>query len=58
MVRAYILTKREREILKRFVKTGEKINGFTVLLHYLKKYKDQLDEDMNLIKLAIERNKR
>jgi len=47
MVRAYILTKREREI-----------NGFKVLLHHLKKYKDQLDEDVRFIKLAIEHNER
>jgi len=56
MVRAYILTEREREILKRFVETGEKINGFTVLIHYLKKYKDKLREDLDLIESAIKRS--
>jgi len=55
MVRAYILTEREREILKRFVETGEKMNGFSVLIHYLRKYKNSLKEDLDLIELAIRR---
>lgn len=53
MVRTYILTQRERRILERFVETGEKLNGFTVLIHYLKKARSQLTEDLELINAVI-----
>ena len=54
MVRAYILTERERTILKRFIDTGEKLNGFDILFHYLNKYQSQLREDFDLIETAIQ----
>jgi hypothetical protein len=54
MVRAYILTPRERTILKRFIETGEKLNGFDILIHYLNKYQTQLCQDLNLIETAIQ----
>ena len=57
MVRAYILTEREREILERFVKKGEKLDGFTVLIHYLKKAQNQLTADLELINEAIKKVK-
>ncbi len=53
MVRAYILSEREREILKRFTETGEKLNGFDILIHYINKYKPQLINDFDLIEAAL-----
>jgi hypothetical protein len=58
MVRAYILTKRERTILQRFIDTGEKLNGYDILIHYLNKYQNQLTEDIDLIETAIKQKKR
>ena len=55
MVREYILTKRERHILERFLETGEKLNGFSVLIHYLKKGQTQISEDIALINKALEK---
>ena len=54
-VRSYILTERERKILKRFVESGEKLNGYRILLHYLKKARDQLKDDLTLIEAALEK---
>ncbi len=53
MVRAYILSEREREILKRFTETGEKLNGFDILIHYINKYRPQLTSDFDLIETAL-----
>jgi hypothetical protein len=58
MVRAYILTTRERTILKRYIETGEKLNGFDILIHYLNKNQNQLTEDISLIEAAIKQKKR
>jgi len=55
MVRGYILTSREREILERFLNDGEKLNGFSQLLHYLRKGGSQLTEDLRLIEEAIKK---
>ncbi len=55
MVRTYILTEREREILKRYTETGEKLNGFDILIHYINKYKPQLIEDFDLIENAFKK---
>ncbi len=49
-MRAYILTKRERQIIRRYLETGEKLDGFAVLLHYLKgNSRDTVKEDLELI---------
>jgi len=53
MVRSYILTDRERRILKRFVDEDEKLNGYRILIHYLKKYRDSLKSDLELIDAAL-----
>jgi hypothetical protein len=55
MVRAYILTERERELLNRYVQNNEKLNGFSVLIHYLKKTEKPLIEDAELVKKALEK---
>jgi len=48
-LRSYVFTGREREILKRFIETGEKLDGFSVLVHHLKKHRDALIRDLELI---------
>ncbi|MBS7647950.1 hypothetical protein KEJ24_08990 [Candidatus Bathyarchaeota archaeon] len=55
MARTYILTKHEREILKRFVETGEKLNGLRNLIYIFRKAKTQLEEDIQLIQTALEK---
>ena len=55
MVREYILTSREREILQRFLEKGEKLNGFSSLIYYLKRSKKRLEEDLKLIKDVLEK---
>lgn len=48
-MREYILTNIEREILKHYLETGKKKEGFRVLFYRLKKYYPSLESDMNLI---------
>jgi len=55
-MRSYILTERERRILKRFVETGEKLDGFAVLVHHLRKHRDALSEDLGLVEAFLERD--
>jgi len=55
MVREYILTPRERKLLKRFLETNEKLNGFSVLIHLLKKSLGKLEADLELIQKALEK---
>ena len=55
MVRTYILTENERKILKRFLETGEKLNGIRNLVYILKKSKKQLDDDYRFIREALEK---
>jgi len=57
MVREYILTPRERELLKRFLEKNEKLNGFSVLIHLLRKNLGRLEEDLELIKKTLEKTK-
>jgi len=54
-MREYILTEREREILKTFIETGLKLNGFSVLTIRLKRANKRLMEDMELIRAALEK---
>jgi len=54
-MRSYILTEREREILKHFVETGEKIDGFAVLVHDLRKHRDALNEDLELVEAFLKK---
>lgn len=54
-MREYILTQREREILKTFVETGVKLNGFSVLAIRLKRANKKLSDDMKLIKASLEK---
>ena len=54
-MREYILTEREREILKTFIETGLKLNGFSVLTNRLKRANKRLMEDMELIRSTLEK---
>ncbi|MEM3000235.1 MAG: hypothetical protein QXX34_06920 [Candidatus Bathyarchaeia archaeon] len=55
MVRSYILTEHERKILERFIKEGERLNGITTLMTYLRKSHHLLTKDMQLINEALEK---
>ena len=54
-MREYILTPREREILKTFVESGVKLNGFSVLAIRLKRASKRLLEDIELVKASLEK---
>jgi hypothetical protein len=55
MVREYILTNREKEILQRFLEKGEKLNGFSSLIYYLKRGKKTLEADLKLINETLQK---
>lgn len=57
MVRSYILTKHEKVILTRALETGEKLNGYAVLTHHLRKAQKQLKEDLDLIQRTLKEKK-
>jgi hypothetical protein len=47
-MRSYILTEQERNIIKRYLETGEKLEGFKVLLHRCRKTQT-IKQDLTLI---------
>ena len=50
-MRDYILTAAERQILKRYIETGDKLEGFRTLLCRIRKHDTkQVAEDEELIK--------
>jgi len=52
MVRTYILTDREREIVKDHLEQGRRLEGFGELKHYTAQLDlKRLEEDLKLIKL-------
>jgi hypothetical protein len=53
MVRSYILTKHERQILERALETGDKLDGYAVLTHHLRRAQKQLKADLDLIQKAV-----
>jgi transcriptional antiterminator len=55
MVREYILTSREREILQRFLEKSEKLNGFSSLIYYLKRSRKTLETDLKLINETLQK---
>ena len=48
-MKSYILTEREREVITRFLETGEKEKSFYIYVHRAKRYYPQLAEDLELI---------
>jgi hypothetical protein len=57
-MRRYLLTDREREIIKRYLETGEKLDGFSVLLHRCKALMLGIKSDYDLIEKLLESSKR
>ena len=51
-MRSYILSKHEREMLLKFIKTGEKTYGFDVLRKRIRDYLPQIEKDLQIISEA------
>ena len=54
-MREYILTEKEREIVKLYLKDGTKLYGFFQLLNRIGKSYSRLQEDMKLIESFLEK---
>lgn len=54
-MRMYILTQKERDTLEAFVKSGVKLNGFSVLKLRLKKAQITLEKDLKLIQSVLQK---
>jgi hypothetical protein len=53
-MRDYILTPSEKQIIQRYIETGDKLEGFRVLLCRVRKHKPtQIMDDEELIKLFL-----
>jgi hypothetical protein len=48
-MREYILTEQEKQIIKKFLETGEKLEGFRMLVSRVKKMQ-AINADLELIK--------
>jgi len=56
MVRNYIVTPIERKIIERFLSSGDRLEGFRVLQHRLKKLNvEDLQMQVDLIKAFLEK---
>lgn len=55
MVRAYILTERERKLAKRYLETGDRLETLNILLHHLKRDYSTLKSDIQLIENLLEK---
>lgn len=53
-MREYILTEKEKEIINRFIDTGEKLNNFDTLLHRIRNM-NGINADLTLIKKFVEK---
>lgn len=51
-MREYILTDKERQIIKRFIETGEKLEGFKIILHRARNMQT-VTNDLELIKVLL-----
>jgi hypothetical protein len=54
MVRTYVLTKHEKDILTKAVKNGTKLDGYTILVHRLRKTHKSLAKEFELIQQSLE----
>lgn len=52
-MRNYVLTDKERKILRTFIESDLKLNGFSVLMLRLRNGRDQIAEDLKLIDAAL-----
>ncbi len=48
-MREYLLTEQERQIIKKYAETGEKLEGFTMLLSRCR-HMNTVNQDLELIK--------
>jgi len=53
-MRQYILTDLEKQVITKFLETGDKLEGFRVLLHRCKRLQT-INEDMELIKRFLKK---
>lgn len=56
-MREYVLTDLERNIAEEFLKTGKKLDGFSVLRHRIERNLETLDRDLGLVKKFYEKVK-
>ena len=55
-MRQYILSHQEKEIIKEYLATGKKLDGFKVIVHRAKNVKTQaVNSDLDLIKQFLAR---
>jgi len=55
IMRAYILTEKERKILETFLDYDVKLNGFSVLILRLKKAQSKLEKDLKMVNLVLQK---
>jgi len=53
-MRQYILTDLEKQVIDKFLKTGEKLEGFRVLLHRCRRLQT-VNEDLELVKQFLKK---
>lgn len=53
-MRKYILTDQERQIIKNYLETGQKLEGYAMLLHRCKNIQPT-KEDLNLIEQFLKK---
>jgi len=57
-MRLYILSPKEKRTIKRYLETGECLDGFSVLLHRCKYNLPQIKEDLGLIEQLLQKEER
>jgi len=54
-LRNRIFTEKEEELLRKWLKEDIKLNGFSVLLHRIRRAKDKLKSDYELLEAVLKR---
>jgi len=54
-LRYRIFTEKEEKLLRKWLKENVKLNGFSVLLHRIRKAKDKLKSDYELLEEVLKR---
>ncbi|MEM2367024.1 MAG: hypothetical protein QXQ50_02175 [Candidatus Bathyarchaeia archaeon] len=54
-MRSHILTEHEKRLIQTFLETGQRHEGFKVLLHRIRRNYKALKEDLDLISLVLEK---
>ena len=55
-MRSYLLTEQERKMIRKFLETGDKLEGFKVLLYRCRHSQTTIKTDLDLIKKFLEKN--